>query len=151
MSKKPEKYLKKLKRYKEVKNEDDYWKKHKTLKKAIGGVYKNLKRFFSNPEKGINTFEEILDEAVRIKLITKEYKEKQMKRLLDELTKPSQFKQAVRKKFEKAKDKILRRKKNIKPKEITEEEKKKREKEYTNKIKKKVEKKIEDDNKEDSK
>lgn len=156
---KPDKYLEQLKQFDEVKSEKDYWKKHKVLKKAIGGIYKNIKRFISDPKNLINKFEAILNEAVRIKLLTPEYKKEKMKKLLDELSKPSQFKQKAIEKINKAKSKFKKKskkksktKKNISIKQHSNKNKK-RIQERINITKNKIKKKLDDSksNKKDNK
>lgn len=138
---KEDKYLKKLKEYEPVESEKDYWKKHKTFMKAIGGIYKNLKRFISNPKNSIDKFEEILNEGVRIQLITKEFKKKKMKKLLDELSKPSRFKQKAKEKIRKAKTNFknkFRKKENQKKINIS----KKKQNKAIEKARKKVKEKL---------
>lgn len=147
---KQDKYLKQLKKFEPVKSKKDYWRKHEILKKAIGGMYKNLKRFLSNPKEGLNTFEDILDEAIRIKLITKEYKKEKMKELLNKITKPSQYKQKVRAKIRKAKDRFFG-KKNKDKKELSEKEMKEKENKMIKSVEKDINKRISKEDEKDNK
>lgn len=102
-------YLEKLKTYSPVKSEKDYWKKHKTFKKAIGGIYRNLKRFIQDPRNMIDTYDSILKEGVRIKLITPEFRREKLKQLVDELSKPTEFKRKAGEKITKAKNKFKKK------------------------------------------
>lgn len=113
---KTEEYIKKLKSFEPVESEDDYWEKHEVFKKALGGMYSNIKRLYGNPTKYTDQFEEILNEAIRIKLITEKFANKQRKKLYDSLN-SKKLKQKVKNRIKKKKDyikKFFKRKKEEK-------------------------------------
>lgn len=68
-------------------------------------------RFIKNPTRvnqNLRDLENLLEEMVQLKLITKEEKEKQLKKLYKEMNSPQQFKEWLAKKKDKIKNKLKR-------------------------------------------
>lgn len=85
-----------------VKTEEEYWKKHKEMKKEIKKLFRSSYKMLNDPEGFIKKYELMLAKYEFIGVVSSEWVDGQRKRLYNELNKPSEFKESV----VRAKDKL---------------------------------------------
>lgn len=103
-----------LKKIEPVQDVNEYWRVHKIFKREINKQSRKVFKFIKNPEEFIKDFENLLNEGVRLNIITEEYKKEKMKKLYDELNSPTRFKEDVKRRLLKAKNKFKLKKNKIK-------------------------------------
>lgn len=116
--------LKELKNLKPATTKEEKKFNEKMFKKAIGNTTKNAFKMIKSPTEFINEFEEMLQEGIRIKVLTEEQAKKHKDRLYYELNNPTKFKEDVRNKIEKFSKRFHKQKQQQKEKRNNNKEKK---------------------------
>jgi hypothetical protein len=95
-----------LKNAKFVQTEEEYHYYYKIFNKELSRITKDIKGLYKNPTEYLNEFFELMDEATRIGLISKEYQQQVCNRISNELNKPSEFKEWTKQQLLKVKKKL---------------------------------------------
>lgn len=101
--------LEEIKKLKPAETKEEQKYNEKRFSKAVGKMTRNVFKFTKSPTDFLTDFDLLMQEGVRIKVLTQEQADKHKTKLYDELAKPSQFKEDVRKTFERAKSKVNKR------------------------------------------
>lgn len=102
--------IERLKKIPRVKSETEYWNAHKIFKRALTKYTMRLGKMLKSPSDYMKDYEDILNEGVRIGVISEEFAVEKKQHMMKELTSPTRFKADASDLIEKAKNKLTGKK-----------------------------------------
>ena len=97
------------KKFKRVETEEEYWREHKKMKKAIGKLFRKSYKMLNDPQAFIEKYENLLAEYEFKGVVSPEWSQQQRERLYREMNSPNEFKDWV----EKGKKRLKKRAKKM--------------------------------------